>query len=126
MDWVWNITPGNRYVPFNVDVPYLSISLSLNVLLTLMIIVRLVLHTRQIQIAMGVTAGVGRLYTAIVTVLVESCALYAATFLPFLALSVAKNQGAHVFWPILNEIQVSASSASSTMRSAWLSNRSGK
>ena len=118
MDLVWVIEPDNKYIHFNVDVPYFSLSLSLNVLLTLMIIVRLVLHTKRIQSAMGVAAGVSRLYKAIVTALVESCALYTIAFLPLLALSVTDNQSARIFWPILNETQVSATSASSTMRSA--------
>ena len=55
--------------------PYFSISLSLNVLLTLMIVIRLILHTRNIRAAMGI-AGSGRLSKAIVTMLIESCALY--------------------------------------------------
>ena len=83
-----------------------------------MIIVRLVLHTRQIQSAIGTTAKVGRLYKAVITVLVESCALYAITFLLYLVLSITNSRGARIFWPILNEAQVSATFASLTLRSA--------
>ena len=38
---------------------YLSISLSLNVLLTLMIVIRLILHARNARVAMGITGGGG-------------------------------------------------------------------
>ena len=75
MNWIWNIKSDDEFVQSNINVSYLSISLSLNVLLTLMIIARLLLHSRQIQSAVGVAAGVGRLYRTIIAVLVESCAL---------------------------------------------------
>jgi hypothetical protein len=61
-----------------------SISLSLNVILTLMITARLILHHRNLRNAIGASSGVSGLYTTIVTILVESCALYAITFLPFI------------------------------------------
>ena len=87
-------------------IPYYLISLSLNILLTLMIIVRLVLHRRRIQNAMGVTAS-SRLYTTIITILVESCALYATTFLLHIVMWPVF-WGPKTFWPILNETQVRA------------------
>ena len=51
-------------------IPYLSISVSLNVLLTLLIVIRLVLHIRNIRVAMG-TAGIGGLCKSIVTMLMS-------------------------------------------------------
>lgn len=108
MDMVWAVKTGNLYLPFDVDTTYLSISLFLNVLLTLMIVVRLVLHSRQIQSAMGVAATPVRLYKALITLLVESCALYAISFAIFLATSIANNRIVKAFWPILNVIQVLA------------------
>ena len=62
-------------------VVYLSISVSLNVLLTLMIVVRLVLHGRNLRAATGSPAGIGGLYKAISTTLIESCALFAVSSL---------------------------------------------
>ena len=66
-------------------VTYLSISLSLNVLLTLIIVIRLIVHARNTRAALGM-AGIGGLSKAIVTMLVESCALYAVISLLFLGL----------------------------------------
>ena len=60
--------------------PYFSISLSLNVLLTLMIVARLVLHTRNIRTSMGI-AGIGGLCKVIITMLIESSVIYATSSL---------------------------------------------
>ena len=59
---------------------YYSIALSLNALLTLMLITRLVLHSKNIRCVMGDQGGASGLYKAIITMLVESGALYAASF----------------------------------------------
>jgi len=94
--------------------PYLSISVSLNVLLTLMIVIRLVLHGRNIRAATGSGAGISGLYKSVSTMLIESCALFAMTSLVVVvALSGAARSypGAYVvdiFFPILAEIQVRA------------------
>ena len=66
---------------------YFSISLSLNVLLTLMIITRLILHIRNIRKTIGAPDGSSGLHTAattVVTMLVESYSLYAVSFLLYL------------------------------------------
>ena len=55
---------------------YFSVSLSLNVLLILMIVIRLILHTKNTRNALGI-AGIGGLCKTVVTMLIESCALYA-------------------------------------------------
>ena len=88
-------------------IPYFSISLSLNVILTLMIVVRLILHARDTRTAMGKT-GLGGLYKAIVTILAESCALFAVNSLLYLALSGAGNAVLYVFSPIVGQTQVRA------------------
>lgn len=87
-------------------VPYYSISLSLNVILTLMIVGRLILHSKNFQNAMGPTAKTGGLYKAIVTILIESCALYAITYLLFMAPWAAGSSVGNAFFPILVEVQV--------------------
>ena len=86
-------------------VPYYSISVSLNVLLTFMIVVRIALHTRNTRAAMGVT-GVGGLCNAIITMLIESCALYAVSVLPVIGSQSARSPIANFFWAILPETQV--------------------
>ena len=87
--------------------PYFSISLSLNVLLTLMIVVRLILHTRSIRTSTG-KGGINGLYMVIVTMLIESSALYAVSSLLVLGPSSAGNSAANIFIPILAETQVRA------------------
>ena len=65
--------------------PYCSILVSLNVLLTLMIVVRLILHTRSVRTVIK-KSGIGGLYKAIIVMLVESCALFAVSVILFIGL----------------------------------------
>jgi len=97
---IWNS------VAINFGLPYFSISISLNVLLTLMIVVRLALHSRNIRSAMGAPVGISGLYKAIVTMLIESSALYAVNSLLFIGPWAAGNHAADIFLPILAETQV--------------------
>jgi uncharacterized membrane protein YgcG len=99
---IWNS------VAINFGLPYFSISLSLNILLTLMIVGRLILHSRNIRKAMGVPAGATGLYKAVITMLIESSALYAASSILFVAPWGAKSHVADIFLPILAETQVIA------------------
>ena len=89
-------------------VSYYSISLSLNVLLTFMITIRLVLHSRNIRNAMGPEYRASGLYKVVITVLIESCALYAISFLLFIGPWIANHSIQYIFWPILAETQVRA------------------
>jgi len=102
-------------------IPYLSISVSLNVLLTLMIVIRLILHGRQIHTATGSAVGIGGLYKTVSTMLVESCALFAVNSLVVIGALVAFESSwnpavywpgdftVDIFFPILAETQVRAS-----------------
>ena len=85
---------------------YVTMTLSLNALLTLMIITRLILHSRNVRKAVGTTAGVTGLYKAIVTMLVESSALYAASLVLTAGPWVAGSYLQDIFTPILAEVQV--------------------
>jgi hypothetical protein len=98
--------PDSVFTGFNPVDPYFSISLSLNVLLTLMIIVRVAWHGRNVRKITGALSTTSGLYSTIITMLVESCALYAAAFLLFLVPWWANSVIAATFWPVLNEIQV--------------------
>jgi len=91
------------------DISFFSISVSLNVILTLLIVVRLVLHGRYVRAATGSRAGIGGLYKTIATLLIESCALFAVSSL-FVVGSVAtrNNKAIDLAFPILTEIQVRA------------------
>jgi len=107
--------------------PYLSVSIPLNVLLTMMIVARLVLHSKNIRAAMGAPAGIGGLYKTTITVLVESSALYAVSSL--LVIWDAGSRIAYIFLPILAETQVRAfprpgsSNRLSNMTTDWTGHR---
>lgn len=60
---------------FNFGVLYFSISLSLNILLTSMIVGRLILHNRSIRNMVGASSTFGGLTSFVNVILVESCAL---------------------------------------------------
>ena len=86
--------------------PYYLISLSLNVLLTLMIVGRLALHSRNIRNAIGASSGAGGLYTAIITMLVESSAIYAIGCLLFVVPNITGSVSQAIFASTIGEIQV--------------------
>ena len=81
-------------------IPYSSPSLSLNILLTLMIVTRLTLHVRGVQAVMG-GIGSGGLCKAIVTMFFESCAINAVTSVLVIGLFGAGNDTMDIFLPIL-------------------------
>ena len=108
-----------EYTPFPTypGIPYLSISVSLNVLLTLMIIIRLVLHDRNIRAATWFRVGISGLYKAVSIMLIESCALFAVSSLVVVVAMVRGISGLEdarypaafvvdIFFPILAETQV--------------------
>jgi len=89
--------------------PFFSISPALNIILTFTIVTRLIWHRKNIQSAMGASAGTASgLYKAIATVLVESCALYAASFILFMGAWGSGSPTANIFFPIVAETQVIA------------------
>ena len=85
--------------------PYLSISLSLNILLTLMIVIQLILRARDTRTTLGMT-GIGGLCKAIVVMLVESCTLYAVNSVLVIGPLGATNQISGFFLSTIGEIQV--------------------
>jgi len=87
--------------------PYFSISLSLNVLLTLMIVVRLVLHGRNVRAATGSPVGISGLYKTVATMLIESSALFAVSSLLVIGPMAAGSSAiSNAFFPVLAETQV--------------------
>jgi hypothetical protein len=99
-------------VAVNIGLAYFSISPALNILLTLMITIRLALHSRNIRNAMGGPHSTGGLYSAVVTMLVESCALYATNSVLYIGPWGAGSHIADIFFPILSETQVRNTSLS--------------
>jgi hypothetical protein len=92
----------------NFGTSYFSIALSLTALLTLMIVTRLIVHRRDVRRAMGDLGGDGGLYTAIVTMLMESYALYAVAFLLYIVPWAIHNRVMSIFSDTLGAIQVRA------------------
>ena len=90
----------------DLGVPYFSISLLLNVFLTFMIVIRLVRHSREVRGALGPLVKPSRLYQTIVTIFVESSALYAVTFILFIGPWAAGSGAQLIFFPILAQVQV--------------------
>ena len=86
-----------------------SITVSLNILLTLMIVVRLVLHGRSVRVATGSSAGLSGLYKTIATMFIESSALYAGASALSLGLWATDDSVSYAFLPARSIIQVCAS-----------------
>jgi len=85
---------------------YMSLSLSLNFLLTLMIVARLVLQSWNIRAGTGAPAGISGLYKSIVTMFIESSALFAVSSLLVVVPMGINHPVAQLFPPILAETQV--------------------
>ena len=79
---------------------YLEISISLNILLTFMIVLRLGLHV------MKTPGGICGLYKATIAILIESCALYTVSSLVFIRPPDAGSDAASIVMLILAEAQV--------------------
>ena len=93
-------------VPVDLGLLHLSISVSLNILLTLMIVTRLVLHGRIIRTATGTPAGTSRLYNTMATMFIESSALFSVNSLVLIGLWASGSSAAGVFPVIIAETQV--------------------
>ena len=93
------IVPSSLSGVFGIS--YFSISLSLNVILTLMIVIRLVLHRRNLRKVLGTSDGTSGLYTAIVTMFIESYALYAIAFLLYIVPWALGSHVATLFAPFI-------------------------
>jgi hypothetical protein len=94
--------------PWGVDftTPYFSVSVSLNFILTLMLVVRLAIHHRNIRKVAGL--GAGGLYKAVISMLVESCSLYAVSLILYIGVEAAGSPVQLLFFPIISETQVRA------------------
>ena len=93
----------------NITTSYLSICLALNVLLTLMIVVRLLRHVRNVRAATGGSGGSGGLRTTVstvVTMIIESYALYAVALLMCIVPWVVNSWLYFVFSIATGEMQV--------------------
>jgi len=100
---------ANLWTSVTVDfgLPYFSISASVNVLLTLLISARLFMHQRRMQKNLGSTRGLLP-YNSIITMMVESSAIYAVSSLLFIGTYGANSTSSLIFLPILSQTQIIA------------------
>ena len=108
--FVYHAVQPLKFAAVNIDIGlvYFAVCLSLNALLTLMIIARLLIHRRNIRKAVEASAGFSGLYTAVITMLVESAALYAFTFILYIGSWAADDAAVFIFSPIISQIEVRA------------------
>lgn len=104
-----NLQPSDSY--WSTDAPsfglfYISISFSLNVLLTSMIVVRLAIHVRIIQNAVGASSTIHGLCGSVNTMLIESCALFTACSLLYIGSWIVQSYLTNYFKPIFAASQV--------------------
>ena len=88
--------------------PYFTISVALNVLLTLIIACWLLLHDRNLKEAIGFHSGISSIYRSIVTMLVESCALYAIVSICFIVPYAMSDHASAIFLSMLSRVQIIA------------------
>ncbi|PPQ64154.1 hypothetical protein CVT24_008789 [Panaeolus cyanescens] len=105
--WLQQISTTNPWVSgTNFTLPYFWLSLALNIAMTIAICGRLMLHRWRMRKALGSNAGAD--YTGIVTMLIESSALYACfslcVLIPFALNSPIQN----TFIQMLGEVQIIA------------------
>ncbi|KAH9834557.1 uncharacterized protein C8Q71DRAFT_859538 [Rhodofomes roseus] len=90
----------------NWTVPYFSIAVSLNVVVTLMIAARLWLYRYRITSVLGM--GHGSHYTGIAAMIVESAAIYSTFALLFIIPFGVNNSIANTFLQALSQVQIIA------------------
>jgi hypothetical protein len=94
------------YLSTNLLLAYYSLSLSLNVLTTVLIAARLYIHNKQLERVFGPRAGSP--YMNLATILVESAALYGVWSFVFLMLCIKGSPGQIIFLGTMTQIQVIA------------------
>ena len=93
-------------VLYKVIPAYIAINFTLNVILTLMIVGRLALRSKQIRDIMGPWSGAGDWYKRIAVMFVESCALYAISLLVYLIAYTRNTPLVDIFYQVFIETQV--------------------
>lgn len=98
---------GKEAVKFGIA--YWTLSISLNIIITVLIVARLILRRKRMRSALGDEHG--HMYTSISAMLIESAALYSVWGLVFL-ITYAKNSAFNnILLPALGQVQVSYSGA---------------
>lgn len=95
-------------ITVNFGLPYFTISVALNILLTLIIAWRLLLHDRNFKKAIGSQYAISSIYRSIVTMLIESSALYAAVSICFIVPYAMSRHASAIFLSMLSRVQIIA------------------
>lgn len=90
------------------EAPFFAISFALNILVTLMIVARLLIHRMKMQKAMGATTYAGGWCMASITIIVESYALCAIAVILFLGAWGARSFLQFIFLQVIAQTQVIA------------------
>jgi hypothetical protein len=95
-------------VTVSFGLPYFTISVALNVLLTIIIAWRLLLHGRNLKNAVGLPSGIVTIYRSVITMLVESSALYAVVSICFIVPYAMSHHASAIFLAVLSRVQIIA------------------
>ncbi|KAG1812181.1 uncharacterized protein BJ212DRAFT_1483356 [Suillus subaureus] len=90
----------------NYTVPYLTLSLALNIIITIAIVLRLLIYRHRISKVLG--SSYGTQYTSIAAMIIESAALYSAFSVAFLTLFLRNNPISETFIESLTQVQIIA------------------
>ena len=90
----------------NWTIPYFTLSLSLNVLVTIAIVLRLLLYRHRIANVLGTSHG--SQYTSIAAMIVESAAIFSAFSICFLIPFALNSSISSIFLQALGQVQISA------------------
>ena len=101
-----NSTFSNVVDVYSLHISYDWIFVLLNILLTLMIIARLILHSRNLRNAMGVSWAATGPYKTIITMLIESFALHGLTSFVYLVFGAVKIPATAILNPVVPATQV--------------------
>ncbi|KZV68536.1 hypothetical protein PENSPDRAFT_609927 [Peniophora sp. CONT] len=106
--WLIQISTTSPYIAqiVNWTIPFLSLSLAINILVTLFIVSRLLFHRHRIASALGNRYGTQ--YTSIAAMIVESAAIYSAFSLLFLVPFGLNSPISEIFLQSLGQVQISA------------------
>ena len=89
----------------NFSLPFFTLSLSHNIIITFMIALRLLVKRRHIVKALGYKHA--QQYISIVAIVVESAAIFSITSITFLGLYLSNNSVQNVYFQILPQVEVS-------------------
>lgn len=106
--WLIQVSDKSPFIATAVNwtIPYFAISLSLNVLVTIAIVSRLMMYRRRISSVLG--SSHGSQYTSVAAMVVESASVYSAFSIVFLVFLALNSPLSSIFLQSLCQVQISA------------------